>query len=102
MSVKRVYEVIFLVKNSYRILRESRQQQKMFNIPTTTQIENEYQVIHSLIICSVASVVLFMSSVIYAGFKFWAVFYCPASLWNLALTPYGGCVDLNAINPIVQ
>eukprot|EP00927_Polykrikos_kofoidii_P052936 TRINITY_DN469_c0_g2_i5.p1 TRINITY_DN469_c0_g2~~TRINITY_DN469_c0_g2_i5.p1 ORF type:complete len:718 (-),score=86.72 TRINITY_DN469_c0_g2_i5:60-2213(-) len=37
--------------------------------------------------------VLYTVVVWYALMKFWAVFYCPSSLWNLAVYPPDGCVQ---------
>jgi len=92
MSIKRAYEVIELIQKANRISKGT-QEQKVNDCQIQFLLRMYYD-IWTKSARSYFGVFIFLASVLYAALKYWAIFYCPSSLWNFAWYPPHGCVQL--------
>merc|ERR550532_2576017 len=93
LSCRRIYEVITLFKQAKTISMQTADTPVdgvVFKHFIAELMKSEWLTIFNYIGAS-----LYIVTVLYAVVKLWAVFYCPSSLWNMALIPSHGCVILN-------
>eukprot|EP00927_Polykrikos_kofoidii_P052932 TRINITY_DN469_c0_g2_i1.p1 TRINITY_DN469_c0_g2~~TRINITY_DN469_c0_g2_i1.p1 ORF type:complete len:719 (-),score=61.74 TRINITY_DN469_c0_g2_i1:484-2640(-) len=55
-------------------------------------LQRQFKTFRQWMVINVTLAILYILTVCYAVLKFWAVFYCPSSLWNFAFYPPDGCV----------
>lgn len=93
MAIKRVIDVRALFVAAKAISEETKNND--LTDCTIRDVVSEYYAILTRQIYCYLGTTVFIMSLAYAFAKYWAVFYCQSSLWNLALYPPNGCVDLS-------
>jgi hypothetical protein len=58
------------------------------------EVQSMYSKVRRSLVVNAAYAIVYMMGLGYAMAKLWAVFYCPSSLWNFALYPPNGCVQM--------
>eukprot|EP00927_Polykrikos_kofoidii_P052935 TRINITY_DN469_c0_g2_i4.p1 TRINITY_DN469_c0_g2~~TRINITY_DN469_c0_g2_i4.p1 ORF type:complete len:716 (-),score=86.72 TRINITY_DN469_c0_g2_i4:35-2182(-) len=103
MAIRRFTDIHSLFTKAWTILKDSITRQPSFTsrllvaafcVDTTDDetVMAQIKRIRRAILLNGALAFLYMLTVWYAVMKFWAVFYCPSSLWNVAAYPPDGCV----------